>query len=245
MIELINVHKTYGQLQAVKPLSLSVRKGAIHGIVGTSGAGKSTLIRMMNLLEVPDGGSVSVNGVSLMTLSATELRKERQKIGMIFQQFQLVLNRTVGENVAMPLELMKKRKDERTKRVKECLTLVGLLDKIGAYPAQLSGGQKQRVAIARALASSPSILLCDEPTSSLDPETTMEILQVLQQINEQLGVTIVIVTHDMDVVKAICTDVSLMQNGQLIDQFSIEPIGFPTFETSYFESLKDLAVRRT
>ncbi len=242
MIQLTDIEKSFGQTKAVQPLTLSIGKGMVHGIVGTSGAGKSTLIRMINLLEVPDRGTVYVNGEQLTALSDKDLRKARQNIGMIFQQFQLVLNRTVAQNVEMPLELVGMSKRERLERVKECLRFVGLSDKHDAYPAQLSGGQKQRVAIARALANRPSVLLCDEPTSSLDPETTLEILQVLQHINKTLGVTIVIVTHEMEVVKSICTHVSIMKQGMLIDDFPIKPIGIPDHADQYIEDLRKIAL---
>lgn len=242
MIELIEVEKAFPNIQAVYPLSLTIQKGEIHGIVGTSGAGKSTLIRMMNLLEKPDHGIVHVDGQALTSLSEKSLRKARQNIGMIFQQFQLVLNRTVAENVEMPLELVKMPKQQRKKRVLECLEFVGLSNKQDAYPAELSGGQKQRVAIARALANNPSVLLCDEPTSSLDPETTLEVLQVLKHINESLGVTIVIVTHEMNVVKSICNHVSIMKSGKLIDRFQIQPVGIVEQGDHYIEDLRKIAV---
>lgn len=242
MIKLTDVQKSFQQVEAVKPLSLSIEKGAIHGIVGTSGAGKSTLIRLMNLLEVPDKGTVHIDGQNLTALSDSDLRKARQNIGMIFQQFQLVLNRTVAGNVEMPLELMKVPKAKRKKRVYECLQFVGLADKLDAYPAQLSGGQKQRVAIARALANEPSVLLCDEPTSSLDPETTGEILQVLKHINDTLHMTIVIVTHEMDVVKSICNHVSIMKDGYLIDNFAIHPEGIQDAAEQYIKDLRKIAV---
>ena len=242
MIELTQVEKTFQDVKAVLPLSLDIQKGEIHGIVGTSGAGKSTLIRMMNLLERPDKGTVRVGDKLLTSLSELELRKARKSIGMIFQQFQLVLNRTVAGNVEMPLELIGIPKKERVKRVEECLHFVGILDKKDAYPAQLSGGQKQRVAIARALANKPSVLLCDEPTSSLDPETTMEVLQVLRHIKDTLGVTIVIVTHEMDVVKSICEHVTIMKDGRLVDSFAIVPQGLNKNENQYIEDLRRIAV---
>lgn len=241
MIELIEVEKAFTNIQAVHALSLTVQKGEIHGIVGTSGAGKSTLIRMINLLERPDRGTVRVDEQELTNLSDAALRKARQNIGMIFQQFQLILNRTVAENVEMPLELIKMPKQQRKERVLQCLAFVGLADKQNAYPAELSGGQKQRVAIARALANNPAVLLCDEPTSSLDPKTTLEVLQVLKHINESLGVTIVIVTHEMDVVKSICDHVSIMKNGQLIDHFAIQPTGIVNREDHYIEDLRKIA----
>lgn len=242
MIELTKIEKAFPNIQAVHPLSLTIQKGEIHGIVGTSGAGKSTLLRMINLLERPDDGTVRVGEQELTALSEKALRKARQNIGMIFQQFQLVLNRTVAENVEMPLELIKMPKQNRKDRVLQCLEFVGLSDKQNAYPAELSGGQKQRVAIARALANNPSVLLCDEPTSSLDPKTTLEVLQVLKQINKALGVTIVIVTHEMDVVKSICEHVSIMKNGKLIDSFAIQPIGIVAEEDHYIVDLRKLAV---
>ncbi|WP_210468835.1 methionine ABC transporter ATP-binding protein [Sporosarcina sp. 6E9] len=242
MIELNNVEKAFGNVKAVLPLSLTIKKGEIHGIVGTSGAGKSTLVRMMNLLERPDNGTVRVGDQLLTSLSDKELRKARQNIGMIFQQFQLVLNRTVAENVEMPLELVGMPKQKRLKRIEECLHFVGILDKKDAYPAQLSGGQKQRVAIARSLANNPDVLLCDEPTSSLDPKTTTEVLQVLRHIKETLGVTIVIVTHEMDVVKSICEHVSIMKDGRIVDSFAIEPQGLHDDEDHYIEDLRRIAV---
>jgi D-methionine transport system ATP-binding protein len=242
MIEFNNVEKAFGNVKAVLPLSLTINKGEIHGIVGTSGAGKSTLVRMMNLLERPDNGTVRVGDQLLTSLSDKELRKARQNIGMIFQQFQLVLNRTVAENVEMPLELVGMPKQKRLKRIEECLHFVGISDKKDAYPAQLSGGQKQRVAIARALANNPDVLLCDEPTSSLDPKTTTEVLQVLRHIKETLGVTIVIVTHEMDVVKSICEHVSIMKEGRIVESFAIEPQGLNEDEDHYIEDLKRIAV---
>ena len=242
MIELNNVEKTFQKVKAVHALSLTINKGEIHGIVGTSGAGKSTLIRMMNLLERPDNGTVRVGNQLLTSLSDKELRIARQNIGMIFQQFQLVLNRTVAQNVEMPLELVGIPKKERVKRIEECLRFVGISDKKDAYPAQLSGGQKQRVAIARALANNPSVLLCDEPTSSLDPKTTTEVLQVLRHIKETLGVTIVIVTHEMNVVKSICEHVSIMKDGQIVDSFAIQPQGLNDDENHYIEDLRRIAL---
>lgn len=212
--------------QAVNNVSLEVRKGTIHGIIGASGAGKSTLLRIVNLLEEPDEGTVIVEGKKLTGMPDNLLRKERQKIGMIFQQFNLLSNVTVRRNVSIPLELAGIEKAERLKRVEECLDFVGLGDMAGKFPAQLSGGQRQRVAIARALANKPKLLLCDEPTSSLDPATTGEILNVLKQVNASLGVTIVIVTHEMDVVKNICSHVSVMENGAIVDSFSREDGSF-------------------
>ncbi|WP_435922266.1 methionine ABC transporter ATP-binding protein [Paenibacillus sp. DYY-L-2] len=226
MISLQDVSKSYasreGGFTAVHPLTLTIEEGAVHGIIGPSGAGKSTLLRMMNLLEIPDRGSVTIDGQDLLRLPEGQLRLARRKIGMVFQQFHLLHNRTVSGNVAVPLELAGMPKKQQKERVRECLRFVGLEDKAKEYPARLSGGQKQRVAIARALAHKPSVLLCDEPTSSLDPATTSEVLGVLRHINEALGVTIVIVTHEMDVVKAICREVSVMEQGRLTDRFKLE-----------------------
>lgn len=219
MISLQEVSKSFGsgsdRYQAIDAVSLDIEEGSIHGIIGTSGAGKSTLLRLMNVLERPDSGRVVVNGQELTSLGGRELREARRSIGMIFQLFQLVSNRTVWGNVSMPLELAKVPKAQRANRVQEVLRFVGLEDKAKSYPAQLSGGQKRRVAIARALANSPTVLLCDEPTSSLDPQTTADILEVLRHINRTLGVTIVIVSHEMDVVNGICDHVSVMENGRL------------------------------
>ena len=227
MIILQDVHKSYRQHQsvfhAVQAVSMKIKQGTIHGIVGVSGAGKSTLLRLMNLLETPDEGTVTVHNQILTKLDGRELREARRSIGMIFQQFHLLANKTVFDNVAVPLELSGSSKQNRLERVNECLKFVGLEDKKKQYPAQLSGGQKQRVAIARALATKPSVLLCDEPTSSLDPQTTSGILNVLQMINKELGVTIVIVSHEMDVVKSICHQVSVMDQGKLIGTVPNKP----------------------
>lgn len=209
-----------GSYHAVRQVSLEVKTGAVHGIIGASGAGKSTLLRLINLLERPDEGIVTVDGKKLTGMAEKALREERQKIGMIFQQFNLLGNATVSRNVAIPLELAGMPRSGRMKRVEECLQFVGLADKAEQYPAQLSGGQRQRVAIARALANSPKLLLCDEPTSALDPGTTADILAVLKEINSTLGVTIVIVTHELDVVRSICSDVSVMEEGRIVDSFS-------------------------
>lgn len=223
MIKLHNVGKSFSRFQAIKSVSLTIDKGEIHGIIGASGAGKSTLLRLMNLLELPDEGEVEVNGQKLTNLSSKELRQARKSIGMIFQHFNLVANKTVYENVAVPLELASFPRNERKSRVVECLRFVGLENLIDKHPAQLSGGQKQRVAIARALANNPQVLLCDEPTSSLDPNTTAEILEVLENINKNLGVTIVIVSHEMEVIKSICNRVTVMAAGEIYDTVIIEP----------------------
>ncbi|MCU9613412.1 methionine ABC transporter ATP-binding protein [Caldibacillus lycopersici] len=232
MISIHNVSKSYHQqniaYQAISNVTLNVNKGEIHGIIGASGAGKSTLLRLMNLLEVPDAGEVLINNQELTKLRGRSLRKARQTIGMIFQHFNLVANKTVYNNVLVSLELANYPKKDRRARVTECLKFVGLETHADKYPAQLSGGQKQRVAIARALANQPEVLLCDEPTSALDPNTTAEILEVLQTINQQLGVTIVIVSHEMEVIKSICNRVSVMEKGQIFDTVNIMPKGFTT-----------------
>ncbi|MEF2967659.1 ATP-binding cassette domain-containing protein [Paenibacillus sp. M1] len=236
MISLQEVSKSYpskdGLFAAVRSVSLTIAEGSIHGIIGPSGAGKSTLLRMMNVLEPPDQGSVIVNGQDLTRLPESGLRLARRSIGMVFQQFHLLHNRSVSGNVSVPLELAGIDKKLRKERVLECLRFVGLEEKVGQYPARLSGGQKQRVAIARALAHRPNVLLCDEPTSSLDPATTAEILEVLRHINETLGVTIVIVTHEMEVVREICDYVSVMEQGRLTDGFALEKRERPGRETA-------------
>lgn len=225
MITLSSLHKRYGQEIAVRDVSLHIRKGEIYGIIGASGAGKSTLLRLMNLLEKPDAGGVTVDGDRLTELSNRELRKKRHRIGMIFQQFNLVANKTVFDNVLDSLKLAKRPKSSWEARVIECLRFVGLEVYRDKYPSQLSGGQKQRVAIARALASEPSVLLCDEPTSSLDPNTTAEVLRVLQSVNEKLGVTVVLVTHEMDVIRQICHRVTVMADGTVHETIEREPTG--------------------
>jgi D-methionine transport system ATP-binding protein len=217
-----------GQFHAVKDVTLSVREGDIFGLIGKSGAGKSTLLRMINLLERPDQGRISVAGVELTALGKRALRAARQNIGMIFQQFNLLQNATVFDNVAFPLRIHGTLNAPRLHaRVNECLALVGLSDKTGSYPAQLSGGQKQRVAIARALASRPAVLLCDEPTSALDAETTRALLDTLRDINRQLGVTIVIVSHELAVLGAICNQVAVLEDGALAEQFALADTAVP------------------
>ncbi len=211
-----------GSFDAVRDVSLQVREGEILGLIGKSGAGKSTLLRLINLLERPDAGRVFVAGRELTQLGKSELRAARQNIGMIFQQFNLLQNATVAENVAFPLRLHgRASRAEIADRVAECLALVGLQDKADSYPAQLSGGQKQRVAIARALAPRPAVMLCDEPTSALDAETTRELLATLADINRRLGVTIVIVTHELSVVQALCRQVAVISEGRLVEQFAV------------------------
>jgi D-methionine transport system ATP-binding protein len=221
MIEVKNLTKIYSskkkQIIGVDNVSLTIQNGEIFGIIGYSGAGKSTLLRCLNLLERPTSGQVIIDGVDLTTLNDKQLRQARLKIGMIFQHFYLVSSKTVFENVAFALKAAKKPKGEIEKRVNELLEIVGLSDKRDAYPSQLSGGQKQRVGIARALANDPTVLLCDEATSALDPSTTKSILSLLKKINRELGITIVLITHEMEVVKDICDRVAVMQNGKIIE----------------------------
>ena len=222
IIELKNISKTFqtedGVFTAVDDVSLSVKKGEIFGIIGYSGAGKSTLVRAINLLGRPTSGSVTVRGKDFLSLSARELREERKKIGMIFQHFNLMKSRTVEANVAFPLKKSGLSKAEISERVKELLKLVEIEGKAKDFPSQLSGGQKQRVAIARALANNPDILLCDEATSALDPTTTRSILALLKRLNKELGLTIVIITHQMEVIKEICDKVAVMENGKVVEQ---------------------------
>ena len=223
-----DVSKTFetkdGSVQALNHVSLSIETGDIYGIIGMSGAGKSTLVRCMNFLEVPSEGKVLIDGKSLSEFSPKELRKEREKIGMIFQHFNLLMQKNVLENVCFPLYIQGKNKAEARAKALELLEIVGLADRAKAYPAQLSGGQKQRVAIARALASDPQILLCDEATSALDPQTTSSILELLQDINQKFGITIVIITHQMSVVREICTHVAIMKDGEVKEQGLVEEI---------------------
>ena len=223
-----DVSKTFetkdGSVQALDHVSLSIETGDIYGIIGMSGAGKSTLVRCMNFLEVPSEGKVLIDGKSLSEFSPKELRKEREKIGMIFQHFNLLMQKNVLENVCFPLYIQGKKKAEARAKALELLEIVGLADRAKAYPAQLSGGQKQRVAIARALASDPQILLCDEATSALDPQTTSSILELLQDINQKFGITIVIITHQMSVVREICTHVAIMKDGEVKEQGLVEEI---------------------
>ena len=209
------------EIKAVQNVSLHVNKGDVYGIVGYSGAGKSTLVRTINLLQRPTSGKVVINKKVITDLSEKELRQARKKIGMIFQHFNLMGSRTIFDNVAFPLKRSKLTKSQISKKVLELLDLVGLGDKADAYPSQLSGGQKQRVAIARALANDPEILLCDEATSALDPKTTSSILELLKKLNKDLGLTIVIITHEMQVVKEICNKVAVMEDGHVIEEGSL------------------------
>ncbi|MNO62863.1 Methionine import ATP-binding protein MetN [compost metagenome] len=219
MIVVERLSKTYspGQAPALDNVSLSISDGAIYGILGRSGAGKSTLLRCLNLLERPSSGRILLDGEDLTALSDLELRRQRQRIGMIFQGFNLLHSRNVFDNIAVPLEITRVDKTRRHARVRELLELVGLSDKAQAFPSQLSGGQKQRVGIARALAARPAYLLSDEATSALDPETTASILELLRDINRQLGLTIVLITHELDVVKSICDHAASLAHGRLVE----------------------------
>ena len=222
MIILDQVKKVFqtssGQVTAVDSVNLEIKKGEIFGIIGYSGAGKSTLIRMLNLLERPTDGTVTIDGKDLTKVSAKELRLARQQIGMVFQHFNLLWSRTVYENIAFSLEIAGVKKNEIKPRVLELIQLVGLSGKENNYPSQLSGGQKQRVGIARALANNPKVLLCDEATSALDPQTTDEILDLLVTINRKYNLTIVLITHEMHVIQKICHHVAIMENGRIVEQ---------------------------
>jgi D-methionine transport system ATP-binding protein len=222
MITIMNLRKIYGEgeqaVAALNDVSLKVQQGEIFGVLGQSGAGKSTLIRCVNLLERPTSGAIVIDGEEITALRGVALRKARQRIGMIFQHFHLLSSRTVAENVAFPLEVIGYKRKARKARVRELLSLVGLEDKANAYPAQLSGGQKQRVGIARALVGEPAILLSDEATSALDPQTTGSILELLQDLNRRMGVTILLITHEMNVVRQICHSVGILEEGRLVEQ---------------------------
>ena len=228
MIKLENVTKTFGsgaeEVHALHDVSLEITQGQIYGVVGASGAGKSTLIRCVNRLEEPDSGTIWVDGEEITALNGDSLRNARRKMGMIFQQFNLLSQRTCAENIAYPLEVAGVPKPEREKRVQELLTLVGLEDKARAYPAQLSGGQKQRVGIARAIANNPKVLLSDEATSALDPATTDSILELLKDLNQRLGLTILLITYQMEVVKKICDHAALLENGRLVESGAISDL---------------------
>lgn len=226
MITLSELYKSYtlpdgGRMEALSGINLTVNAGEIFGVVGESGAGKSTLIRCVNRLEQPDTGQVIIAGQDLMQLDAAALRQARRRIGMIFQHFNLLSSRTVAENIAFPLELAGNPKTDTTKRVDELLDLVGLSERKYHYPSQLSGGQKQRVAIARALANHPAVLLSDEATSALDPETKHSILQLLKKINAELGLTILLITHEMSVIKEVCHHLAVLENGKIIEQANV------------------------
>ena len=228
MIELKHISKVFptadGEFQALEDINLTIQDGDIFGIVGMSGAGKSTLVRCINLLERPTEGEVLIDGQDLMQLSAQELRQMRRSISMIFQQFNLLMQRTCLKNICFPMEIAGVPKAEARKRALEYLDIVGLPDKANAYPAQLSGGQKQRIAIARALASDPKVLLCDEATSALDPTTTRSILRLIQDINKRLGITVIVITHEMAVVEEICSHVAVLEHGRVMETGTVEEV---------------------
>ena len=228
IIEIRGLRKTFGQggaaVTALDGIDLTIEKGEIYGIIGLSGAGKSTLVRCMNLLETPTEGSVRVNGQEITALSSAQLRKARQSISMIFQGFNLLMQRNALDNICFPLELSGTPRKEAVARARELLKVVGLEDREGAYPAQLSGGQKQRVAIARALATNPKVLLCDEATSALDPTTTQSILALLQELNRTLGVTVVIITHEMKVVEQICGRVAILSESHVVEEGKVSEV---------------------
>lgn len=228
IIRIDNVTKTFmgrdNQVEALKGISLDIHKGDIYGIIGMSGAGKSTLVRCLNFLERPTTGTVFIEDKDLSKLSEKDLRQTRTEIAMIFQHFNLLMQRNVIDNVCFPMEIVGMKKADARKRAMELLEVVGLAEKANSYPAQLSGGQKQRVAIARALANNPKILLCDEATSALDPTTTKSILKLLQDINKEFGITIVIITHEMAVVQEICSHVAIIDSGEMVENGTVENV---------------------
>lgn len=228
MIEIRNLSKTFttagGQVEALKNISLTIPDGEIYGIIGMSGAGKSTFVRCINMLERPTEGSVIIDGKNLNDLSEAELRQERQKITMIFQDFNLLMQRNCLKNVCFPLELAGVKKSEAVARATELLETVGLSDKAKAYPAQLSGGQQQRIAIARALATHPKILLCDEATSALDPQTTHSILSLIRDVRDKLGLTVIVITHQMSVVEEICGRVAILNGGEVVEEGPVHEV---------------------
>lgn len=236
MIEINDISKVYnskeGDLVALNKVNLKINQGDIYGVIGPSGAGKSTLIRMINLLERPTSGHVLIDGTDITKLDKRELMEERKEIGMIFQNFNLMNNSTVSQNISFPLEVSHVDKKTIDQRLDELLEIVGLEDKRNVYPAKLSGGQKQRVGIARALANKPKILLCDEPTSALDPVTTNSILELLKDINEKLNITIVLITHQMEVIKTICNKTAVIEDGSIVEEGPTQEIlANPSSET--------------
>ena len=224
IIQIYNLNKIFADHAVLKDINLLIYKSSITGIIGKSGAGKTTLLRCFNLLEKPEVGEILINNKNIIDFSFSHLKKLRLKIGMVFQTFNLLYNYTVAENIALPLKLAKYSKEQIKKKVDDIAKLVGLENKLSYYPSRLSGGQKQRVAIARALVADVEILLCDEFTSALDPETTLEILELLREINERLGVTIILVTHDMSVIREICDSVFVLDHGQIIEHGKVEQI---------------------
>jgi len=239
IVKLLNLGKIFksknAEVKALEDISLEIEKGEVFGIIGMSGAGKSTLVRCINFLERPTAGTVIFDGHDLSKLTGIELNKVRQSIGMIFQQFNLLMQRNALNNICFPLEVAGVSKNQAIERAKELLELVGLSDKAEAYPSQLSGGQKQRVAIARALATNPKVLLCDEATSALDPKTTRSILSLLKDINIRLGITVIIITHEMSVIEQICNRVAIIDNSQIAEVGKVEEI---------FTSPKSAAAKR-
>lgn len=237
MIYIKNLTKIYnsdaGDVKALEDVNLHIKQGEIYGVIGLSGAGKSTLLRCINMLETPTSGTIEIDGVDMTKLSPNELKEYRKKIGMIFQHFNLLSSRTVRGNIAFPLEIAGLDKQSINQKVDELLDLVGLTDKANSYPSQLSGGQKQRVGIARALANDPKVLLCDEATSALDPQTTLSILSLLKDINRQLGLTIVLITHEMNVIKHICHSVAVIEKSRVVEQGPVmEIFSNPKTETA-------------
>ena len=228
MIEIQHLSKVFpgsdGDVEALKDISLSIADGEIYGIIGMSGAGKSTLVRSINMLERPTKGKIRIDGVDLGSLPESKLRQERRKISMIFQGFNLLMQRNCLRNVCFPLELAGVKRSEAVKRATELLQLVGLGDKLKSYPAQLSGGQKQRVAVARALATRPKILLCDEATSALDPQTTQSILSLIRELHDKLGLTVIVITHQMSVVEQICTRVAILDDGEVVEEGPVSEV---------------------
>jgi len=228
LIEIRNLRKVYpvpgGEVVALDGINLSIEKGQIYGIIGMSGAGKSTLIRCMNRLDTPTDGQILIDGQNILTMTEKQLMATRRKVSMIFQQFNLLMQKTVARNVRYPLEIAGVNKQTANKRVMELLRIVGLESKANAYPIQLSGGQRQRVAIARALASNPEVLLCDEATSALDPMTTQSILSLLQQINRELGITVVLITHEMAVIRQICSRVAILDGGKIAEEGTVDDV---------------------
>lgn len=239
MIEIKGLTKQYtisdGKVEALKNVSLTIEKGDVFGIIGMSGAGKSTLVRCINMLERPTEGTVKIDGVDIGALSNSDLRKIRREITMIFQGFNLLMQRNCLKNVCFPLELAGIGKSEAEKRALALLETVGLADKAKSYPAQLSGGQQQRVAIARALATNPKVLLCDEATSALDPTTTNSILELIRDINKKLGITVIIITHQMSVIKSICNNVAILDGGEVAEKGKVSEV---------FSKPKSIAARR-
>lgn len=228
MIDIQGVRKTFpsahGEIVALDKIDLTIRQGDIYGVIGMSGAGKSTLIRCVNRLESPTEGRILIGGEDILSAKEKDLLRLRRQVGMIFQQFNLLMQSTVEKNIMFPMEISGVAKDQARKRAKELLEIVGLSEKANAYPAQLSGGQKQRVAIARTLATNPTVLLCDEATSALDPMTTKSILELLQKLNREMGITIVVITHEMQVIRQICTQVAIIDGGRIAEKGDVAEI---------------------